>query len=323
MFFGAHISAARGLHNAPANSVAIGGEVFQFFSRPPQGGAASSLSDEAAEKFRQAMRKHRQKAAYIHAPYYINLASTNNRIRYGSISVLREELERGTLLGVKAVMTHLGSANDLAKSGMSKEKAEKEGLKMVVEGIGKILDGYTGSCQLLIEISAGAGLVIGDTFDEIAMIITGVESKKLKAISYKLAPRLGVCFDIQHAFVSGYDMREPPSRPESLLTSHLRKGEEGWGSVRDVNVGVDHVINLFDKTIGLDRLVVFHCNDSKVDFGSHVDRHADLGDGHIGLAAFEAIVKNKKLQRADLILETPTEEKRARDVAALKKFRDC
>jgi len=293
MNFGAHISAAGGLHNAPENSAKIGGEIFQFFSRPPQGGSARKLDEEAMRLFREAMEKYQQKAAYIHAPYYVNFASSNNRTRYGTIAVVREELERGSALGVKAVMTHLGSANDLVKNGLAPEKAQQRGMEMVVEGIKKILDGYKGSCQLLIEISAGAGLVMGDTFDEIVAIINGVEAKKLT--SRKLTPRLGICFDIQHAFASGYDMRTKESQKK--------------------------IFDEFDKKIGLDRLVVFHCNDSKVEFNSHKDRHADLGDGNIGLPAFEAIVKNKKLQHADLILETPTEENRERDISVLKKFR--
>lgn len=294
MFFGAHISAAGGLHNAPENSAKIGGEVFQFFSRPPQGGPAKQLNNEAIEQFKQAMKQCKQKAAYIHAPYYVNFASSNNKTRYGTIAVIREELERGSALGVKALMTHLGSANDLLKGGLSPEESQRKGMEMTIEGVQKILDGYKGSCQLLVEISAGAGLVMGDTFDEISAIIAGVE-KKLQATSYKLIPRLGVCFDIQHAFASGYDMRTKETQKK--------------------------VFDEFDKKIGLDRLVVFHCNDSKVEFSAHKDRHEDLGDGHIGLPAFEAIVKNKKLQHTDLILETPTEEKRERDIAVLKKFR--
>ncbi len=291
MYFGAHISAAGGLHNAPANSANIGGEAFQFFSRPPQGGPARKLDPESIRLFREAMEKYQQKTAYIHAPYYVNFASSNNRTRYGTIAVIREELERGSLLGVKALMTHLGSANDLLKSGLSAEEAQQRGMEMVIEGVKKILDGYKGSCQLLLEISAGAGLVMGDTFEEVATILEKSEIRNPKSE----IPPVGVCFDIQHAFASSYDLRTKESQ---------RK-----------------VFDEFDKKIGLDRLVVFHCNDSKVEFNSHKDRHADLGDGHIGLPAFEAIVKNKKLKHADLILETPTEEKRARDIATLKLYR--
>lgn len=313
MFFGAHISAAGGLHHAPSNSAKIGAEVFQFFSRPPQGGPAKQLSKESIEQFINAMTEYKQKAAYIHTPYYVNFASSNNRIRYGTIAVIRDELERGSALGVKAVMTHLGSANDLLKEGLSKEEAEQRGIAMVIEGITKILEGYTGTCQLLIEISAGAGLVMGDTFDEIASILEKLEirHRPLRENPKSEIPRVGVCFDIQHAFASGYDMREPATRPSLRATAKQSR-----------KTGVDAVMGEFDRIIGLDRLIVFHCNDSKVEFSAHKDRHEDLGDGHIGLPAFEAIVKNKKLEHCDLILETPTEEKRVRDIETLKRFRN-
>ncbi|MFH1145659.1 MAG: TIM barrel protein, partial [bacterium] len=143
--FGSHVSAAGGLENAPANSRAVGGEVFQFFSRPPQGGKPKPVTDTDVKKFKQAMKDNAQKECYIHSPYFINLASKDNRIRYGSISVLKEELERGSLLGTKYLMFHPGSAKDVGA---------KKGIQMVVEGIAEILKGYKGSCELLVEISA-------------------------------------------------------------------------------------------------------------------------------------------------------------------------
>jgi deoxyribonuclease-4 len=128
---GAHISAAGDLSLAPLRAAQVGLECFQFFSRPPQGGPAKLITAGLAGKFQGNCKKYKLEA-YIHAPYYINLASASNRIYYGSISVLREELERGSQLGVKYLMTHLGSAKDLG---------ETEGLKKTIEGIGKILDG--------------------------------------------------------------------------------------------------------------------------------------------------------------------------------------
>jgi len=70
----------------------------------------------------------------VHTPYYINFASDNNRIRYGSISVVRDELERASILGVKYVMTHLGSAGDLS---------EKEATDKTIEALKKSLDATT------------------------------------------------------------------------------------------------------------------------------------------------------------------------------------
>lgn len=276
MKFGAHVSAAGGVWNAPLNAGALGCEILQMFSRPPQGGLPSPITDEVAQKFKAAMEEHGIERAYIHAPYFINLASATERIVKNSVAVLREELTRGSKLGCRAMMFHPGSAKDVGQD---------KGVKMVIDGLNKILAGYKGSCQLLIEISAGAGMIMGDTFDEIAAFLGGA----------KRGDEIGVCFDTQHAFASGYDLRTTES--------------------------VDATFKQFDKIIGLKNLVASHCNDSMVEFNGHKDRHEHLGKGHIGLAGFKAVVAHKKLRHLDLLLETPMGEGVKKDLAYLKKFR--
>lgn len=283
MRFGAHVSAAGGLWKAGRAGKELGCEVIQIFSRSPQTFAAKPITDEEAEKFKMSMKENGIEDVYIHAPYIINLASGKNTTRFGSVKILREELERGTQIGAKAIMFHPGSA---------KEVGRKEGIEMVIKGLNRILDGYTGSCQLLIEISAGAGEVMGDQFEEIAAFIDGAERGK----------EIGVCFDTQHAFASGYDLRTQEA--------------------------VNETFELFEKTVGLKRLIASHCNDSKVEFEAHKDRHEHLGHGYIGADAFKYIVKHPKLQHLDLILETPFDDEggpedgtRAEDIALLKKYR--
>lgn len=273
MRFGAHVSASGGVWNAPSNAAAIGCEVFQFFSRPPQGGHAPKLTDEAVAKFRQACDAHAFETWVIHAPYIINFASSQDRIREGSVRMIREELERGSALGARAVMFHPGSARDV---GLEK------GLEMVSAGIREVLKGYEGSTQLLVEISAGSGSVIGDTFDEIAAILKDVPDA------------VGVCFDTAHAFASGYDLR----------------------TAKDVRT----TFSDFDRLIGLERLVMSHCNDSKVELGAKKDRHDFLGEGHIGLDGFAAMLADARLKHLFWIVETPIEGQAA-DILKLKKLR--
>ncbi|MBI2476861.1 TIM barrel protein, partial [Candidatus Uhrbacteria bacterium] len=146
MFIGAHVSAAGGVWNAPKNAAAIGCEVLQMFTRPPMGGAAPKLTQDDAAHFRRAMKEHGIERAYIHSPYFVNLASGKKAVRKNSARIIREELERGSLLGCRAVMFHPGSAKDVGAT---------LGLQYVIETIDVIMDGYEGSCQLLIEISAG------------------------------------------------------------------------------------------------------------------------------------------------------------------------
>lgn len=276
MKFGAHVSAAAGLWNAPKNAGSIGCEVLQMFSRPPQGGKPSPITDEVVEKFKAGMKEHKIERAYIHTPYFINLASKEARILHGSVAVIRDELERGTALGCHAVMFHPGSAKDVG---------QEKGVQMVIDGLNRVMDGYEGSCKLLIEISAGAGAVMGDSFEEIAAFIDGAERGK----------EIGVCFDTQHAFASGYDLRTAEA--------------------------VDATFKQFDKIVGLKKLIASHCNDSMVELGGKKDRHEHLGKGHIGLEGFRAIVAHPKLKHLDLILETPWDGGVEDDLAFLKAAR--
>lgn len=277
MLFGAHVSIAGGLENAPENASTIGCEVFQMFTRPPQGGPVTAISVTTVERFLSECRKYDLKEWYVHAPYIINFASGNNRVRFGSINVVKQELERASLIEAKYLMAHLGSYKDLGHD---------LGLAQVVEGLEVILKEYKGTTQLLIEISAGAGEIIGRTFDEIAEI---VNHKKLKKYD------IGACYDTQHGFASGYDIRTPKTAEETLKK--------------------------FDKIIGLDKLKLIHCNDSRTEFGSHKDRHAHIGEGLIGKAGFEALLGNKKLEKINFICETD-HDKIVEDIELLKNIRD-
>ena len=189
MKVGCHISIAGGIDQAPERAKNLGCEVMQIFTRSPQGGKAPELTENIIQSFKIENLKLKISAVYIHTPYYINFASANNRVRYGSTSVVRDELERANLLGAKYVMTHLGSAGELS---------EQEAIKKVSEMLAKTLDGYEGSAKLLIENSAGAGKIIGATFSQISEIIKNVNHPKLN----------GICLDTQHSFASGYNWQD-------------------------------------------------------------------------------------------------------------------
>ena len=163
MYIGAHISIADGLENAPERALDLGAEVMQIFTRSPQGGPFLEISEEMVKSFKENCRKFGIKNVYVHTPYFINLASKNNRIYYGSISSIRKELERASQLEAKYVMTHLGSAKDLG---------EEESIKKTIEGLEKIFEDYSGSAKLLIENSAGAGQIIGSDFKQIGKIFS-------------------------------------------------------------------------------------------------------------------------------------------------------
>src|SRR5574343_656917 len=101
MYFGAHVSIAGGLINAPNNAADIGCEIFQIFSRSPRGGKVNPITKQIADEFKKLCKQYNQKEWVVHTPYFINFASANNRIYHASISVIREELERASLIGAK------------------------------------------------------------------------------------------------------------------------------------------------------------------------------------------------------------------------------
>lgn len=278
MKVGIHVSISGGIWKAPINAVKAGAEVFQIFSRSPHGGKPQPITSEVKTKFSEEMAKAKISDFYIHTPYYINLCSVKNNIYFGSISVIREELERGSLLGCRAVMTHLGSFGEMT---------DEEGLKRVENALEKILEGYRGKTRLLLEISAGAGRVVGDTFEELSALINGRLKKK----------NLGVCLDTCHLFASGYEI--------------------------NTEAGLKKTMMQFEELIGAEKLEVLHVNDSKGALGGKLDRHENIGEGKIGLEGFRLMAEHPVLKKLDWILETPKDNPGddTRNVATLKNLK--
>ncbi len=273
MNIGCHVSIAGGIQNAPKNGAEVGCEVIQIFTRSPQGGKAPELTPAAVKEFKTQKSNFKIKEVYIHAPYYINFASANNRIRYGSSSAIRSELERGNLIGAKYVMTHIGTA---------KELGHKESIKKTVEMLKKTLENYNGKTLLLLENSAGAGEIIGDSLKELAEIIKKVNSPSI----------VGICLDTQHSFASGYDWRN-----------------------------FEKTLERVDKEIGIENIKLIHANDSQADCGSNRDRHEHIGQGKIGSEAFQKVVSFAQKNKIDMICETEAPGNK-KDIETLKRFRD-
>ena len=262
---GLHVSAAGGVQNAPENAKNLGAEVFQFFSRSPRGGPAPAISDAQAREFKEKCKQNGFES-YIHTPYYINFASKKKSLREAAPRIVREELLRGSLLGVKYVMTHLGSAKEYA--GATTERTPNEALNATAEGILHIYAGTAPfSTQLLLEISAGAGSVIGDTFEELAYILKRVGRKDVH-----------ICLDTCHMFASGYD---------------LRTGE-----------AIDTTMKEFRTRLGIAQLKLVHINDSKTGLREHKDRHEHIGKGAIGEEGFKALLRHNDFQKVNFVLET-------------------
>ncbi len=151
-----------------------------------------------------------------------------------------------------------------------KEITTEQCLNRIAESINITLDKTKGVCAV-IENTAGQGSNVGNQFEELKFIIDRVEDKS----------RVGICIDTCHAFAAGYDLC----------------WQESW----------QETFNKFEQIIGFNYLKGMHLNDSKKGVGSKVDRHENLGNGEIGINAFEWIMKDPRFDNIPLILETPDE----------------
>lgn len=199
MKIGCHVSIAGGLERASERARDLKSETFQMFSRSPQGGKATELTEEIIQRFKLANQKNQFTDFYFHAPYYINLGSISPKIRHSSGSIIADELRRADVLGARFVVTHLGSARGW--------KNKKDALEKTIKILREYLEKYQGKAQLLLENSAGAGEILGANFSELGEIIAQVASAKIG----------GICLDTQHSFASGWDWRETEKFDEKLV----------------------------------------------------------------------------------------------------------
>ena len=148
----------------------------------------------------------------------------------------------------------------------------QEGIEMISTALNKVFEEHDVPVMILLENTAGQGSQVGHSFEQLAAIRKGVTNKK----------RVGFCIDTCHLWAAGYDFATP------------KDYEQVWQE--------------FEKTLGLSHLKALHINDSKQPLGSHVDRHANIGEGTIGLEAFRLIMNDDRFTNVPKILETPGKE---------------
>ena len=155
----------------------------------------------------------------------------------------------------------------------------EECLSLIAESINLALE-KTKGVTAVIENTAGQGSNLGSEFWQLKYIIDRVDDKS----------RVGICLDTCHTYTAGYD----------LVNEY------------------DKVFDEFDKEVGFGYLRGMHLNDSKKALGSHVDRHDSIGEGLIGKAFFERLMKDPRFDNIPLILETPDESKWAEEISWLR-----
>jgi deoxyribonuclease-4 len=164
-------------------------------------------------------------------------------------------------------------------------RGEEAGLARIVEGLDLVTKATAGyRCKLALEITAGQGNALGYRLEHLTYLIENMADDA----------RGGICLDTAHLFAAGYNI-------------HEREGYE-------------MLVAAVEKQVGTRRVLGLHLNDSKVPFGSRVDRHHHLGEGHIGLETFRWIVEDPRWARTPKVLETPKGEDMREDVVNLAKL---
>lgn len=176
--------------------------------------------------------------------------------------------------GIDSLIFYLKLAEEIGAQGAIFHVGSHKGtgfellLPQVVSAMRQVLEATPPQSKLIIENNAGSGQNIGATFQEIGRMITEVGS-----------PRVKVCLDTAHCFASGYDIT--------------------------TRAGLEATMEEFDQEVGLERLVAVHANDSKVPFNSGVDRHENIGHGHIGLEGFQTVMSHPAFRDVPFLLEVP------------------
>ena len=268
--WGAHVSAAGGLKNVILNAKTLNVSAVQIHPSAPQRWITKDIDTAQIESMVKEQKKYPElKLIFAHAIYLINLANPDKQkfhlSKMAVISYLNFMFDVNSIapkynsdLKVGGVVVHPGSAKHVTSS--------EEAIERVQKGLNYILENSRGGTVLL-ETTAGAGQIIGDTFEELSKLReNSIDPKRIK-----------FCIDTQHMWASGYDIKNSP----------------------------DAVIEEMEKYLGIENIKLIHLNDSATELGSHKDRHANLGEGTVGLLALKRFINHPKLAHIPVVLETP------------------
>ena len=237
-------------------ALSYGANAFMFYTGAPQNTNRSSIDINLINIGKQLLKENNIDInnIIVHAPYIINLANPNNK--EFSVNFLREEIARVQLFGVKKIVLHPGSHVGLGYL---------EGIKNIVQALNEVVNEST-NVIILLETMAGKGSECGKNFEEIKMILDGVN----------YPDKFGVCLDTCHLNDAGYDL-----------------------------IDFDSLLKEFDQIVGVDKIGCIHINDSKNEKGTSKDRHENIGFGTLGFDTLLNIIYNEKLKNVPKILETP------------------
>lgn len=274
---GSHMSIAGGVQNALRAGESVGCEAIQLFTKSSRQWASAPLREEDVRAFKDTQKAGPVRTVIAHDSYLLNLGAPDPELRKKSVAAFVDEMERCEALAIPWLIAHPG-----AHTG----QGERAGLRTIARSLDAVhrrCPGY--QVQVALEITAGQGTTLGHRFEHIRRILDSV----------KMSERLRVCFDTQHAFAAGYDIR--------------------------TREGYERTFAEFDEKVGIELLAAFHLNDSKKELDCRVDRHEFIGKGRIGPEAFRLLVNDERFFGLPMCLETPKGKDLAEDRESLELLR--
>jgi deoxyribonuclease-4 len=276
VLIGAHVSSSGGIDTAIDRAVAIGADSVQVFTQSPRTWRPTNHDPAALDRFRERRAEERIGGVLCHALYLCNLAAPDDAVYEKSVAAMRNTMEVACAIGADGVVFHVGS-----HLGAGFER----GLERVLPAMEQVLELSSDETWLLMENSAGAGGTIGRSVEEHAVLFERLDRH----------PRLGVCLDSCHLYVSGIDVADPAA--------------------------LDACLDELDGAIGLDRLRALHVNDSAAPLGSNRDRHANILEGLLG-ERLGVFLGNRRLQGLPAVLEVAGPENRGPDANEVRKAKE-
>ena len=274
MLFGAHCGG--GISGALDHAVEIGADAVQLFAQSPRAWRFPEHDPATLAAFRTRREEAGVGAVLVHALYLCNLATPDETIFGKSLATMHSTVDAACSIGADGVVFHVGSH---LGAGL------EAGLERCVPALREVLGRCSETTWLLLENSAGAGGTIGRSVEELGALVDALDRH----------PRLGICLDSCHLYVSGVDVGAPEA--------------------------VSAVLDEVDARVGLERLRALHVNDAAAPLGSNRDRHANVLEGELGerLGAFLA---DDRLQGLPALMETPGPLGKGPDRAEMQKLRD-
>ncbi|GCE04932.1 deoxyribonuclease IV [Dictyobacter aurantiacus] len=229
MRIGRHMPTNSKMVKAAQTARQIGCEAIQIFASNPTAWRPPADDPQLCATFAEAARACQLDPIVLHAPYLINLGTTDDVVWEKSVTLLSWTLQRGALLGARYVIFHTGSHRG---AGI------EAGLGRIVQGIGRILSQTPEEVMLLLENDVGAGNSLGHSFDHLAIVLNQLPQYQ---------QRLGVCLDTAHLWGAGHDISTAESARKvldqcdetfglkRLQVIHLNDTEKALGSHRDVH----------------------------------------------------------------------------------------